>query len=139
MVLEVATVFPLSFLFVLFHSMRKDLRKMKEDRADIDTLDCIFFYRSWTAIPVSIIWLMLPVALLAGQYEALFKRLDSAPSTVAFLFTWLLPIPALSSLYQGCRTRWLYLAPYPSDESAEPKPGIAAKLKRRLKRDRKVE
>jgi hypothetical protein len=112
-VMEVATVFPLALLFVLFDTMRRVLKKMKDDGEDIDPLDCIFFYRSWSAIPVSIIWLILPLALFASRFQQLWTHLENTQTWVAFLFACLSPVLALACLLQGFMARRVYLSPYP--------------------------
>ena len=115
-VMAVATVFPLALLYVLFDSMRKVLRKMKFDGEDIDPLDCILFYRSWSAIPVTVVWLILPLALFASQFQKLWIHIDSTPSAIAFLFSCIVPILSLGCLFQGLMARRIYLVPYPGEK-----------------------
>jgi hypothetical protein len=111
LVLELATVFPLAILFVLLDSMTLVLRKVKGDGKSIDPLDCIFFYRSWSAIPVSVIWLLSPLGLMLSQAIPIYLTHDSIEAVIAYrLVFWSILVLVPACLFRAWTARSVYLA-----------------------------
>jgi hypothetical protein len=111
LVLQVATALPLTLLFVLLDSMRSVIEQMKKNGDDLDAVDCIFYYRSWSAFPVAVLWLLMPIVCFVLQSSNLRTHLDSTGAALAALFTCAVPILALLCIHRGWKARRAYFAP----------------------------
>jgi hypothetical protein len=116
-VLALATDFPLAMLFVLLDSMCGLLRKVKNERKGIAPLDCIFFYRSWTAIPLGLAWLLLPFVCMADEMPTIYQNAITTQAIfVQRIIFWTIPFLVGFCIHRAWLARQLYLAVGPSEK-----------------------